>query len=60
MALNVGREMTALRKMTIVEFRQKYPEAFGENTTSRHKQFLIRRILWRMQANPEGASCDRR
>ena len=59
MALNVGREITALNKMTVLDLRRKYAEVFGENTTSRHKQFLIRRILWRMQANQEGGLSER-
>lgn len=59
MALNVGREMTALQKLTVVDLRRRYAEAFGETTTSRHKRFLIRRILWRMQANEEGGLSER-
>jgi hypothetical protein len=59
MALNVGKEITALRRMTVVDLRRRYADAFGETTTSRHKQFLIRRILWRMQANQEGGLSDR-
>jgi hypothetical protein len=59
MALNVGREITALKKMTVVDLRRKYAEVFGESTTSRHRQFLIRRILWRMQANQEGDLSER-
>jgi len=59
MALNVGREITALKRMTVADLRRKYAEVFGESTTSRHRQFLIRRILWRMQANQEGDLSDR-
>lgn len=54
MALRIGRETAALGKMTVAELRIRYVEVFGGSTTSRHKQFLIRRILWRMQANEEG------
>jgi hypothetical protein len=59
MALNVGREISTLNKTTVVDLRRKYAEVFGENTTSRHKQFLISRILWRMQANQEGGLSER-
>jgi hypothetical protein len=59
MALNVGREVTALKKMTVPDLRRKYAEAFGESTTSRHKEFLIRRIIWRLQANQEGHLSER-
>ena len=52
--LNVGRELAVMQNMTIGELREKYEEVFGEKTHSRHKQFLVRRIIWRMQANVYG------
>ncbi len=54
MAPSIGKETAHLKRMTVADLRQRYAEVFGENTTSRHKQFLIRRILWRLQANQEG------
>ncbi len=59
MALSIGKETAALKRMTVANLRQRYAEVFGENTTSRHKQFLIRRILWRLQANQEGDLSER-
>ena len=59
MALNISKEITALERMTLPDLRRKYAEAFGESTTSRHKPFLIRRIIWRMQANEEGGLSER-
>ena len=59
MALRIGRETAALGKMTVAGLRIRYAEVFGESTTSRHKQFLIRRILWRLQANEEGGLSER-
>ena len=59
MALNVGKEITALQRMTVPDLRRRYAETFGEGTTSRHKQFLIRRIIWRLQANQEGGLSER-
>jgi hypothetical protein len=59
MALNIGKEITALKRMTVPDLRRKYAEAFGESTTSRHKEFLIRRIIWRLQANQEGDLSER-
>lgn len=59
MALNVGKEITALKRMTVPALRRKYAEAFGEGTRSRHKEFLIRRIVWRLQANEEGGLSER-
>jgi len=59
MALNVAKEIAALKRMTVADLQRKYAEAFGESTTSRHKQFLIRRIIWRLQANQEGDLSER-
>ena len=53
-ALNVGRLMSELDRMTVTELRRRYAEVFGEQTRSHHKDYLIRRIAWRMQANAEG------
>ncbi len=59
MALNIGKEITALKRMTVPELRRKYTQVFGEDTTSRHKEYLIRRIVWRLQVNQEGGLSER-
>ena len=37
----------------------KYAEVCGEPGRSRNKQWLIKRIAWRMQANLEGGLSER-
>ncbi len=59
MALNIGKEIAALKRMTVPELRRKYAQVFGEDTTSRHKEYLIRRIVWRLQVNQEGGLSER-
>jgi len=59
MALNVAKEVAAMRMMTVPELRRKYVKVFGEECRSRHKRFLIKRIIWRMQANAEGDLTER-
>ncbi len=49
----------ALRHMTVGRLKQKYVEVFGEASRSNHKQFLFRRIAWRIQANAEGGISER-
>ena len=49
----------ALRHMTVGKLKQKYGEVFGEASRSNHKQFLFRRIAWRMQANAWGGLSER-
>ena len=46
MSLNIGKEIAAMKAMTVPALRDRFAEVFGEGTTSRHKEFLIRRIAW--------------
>lgn len=59
MELNVGKEVAALRRMTVNELQAKYADVFGEATNARHKEWLVRRIIWRMQALAEGDISER-
>ena len=59
MKLNLKKELAALERMTVGELQQRYVEVFGEQVRSRHKQYLIRRIAWRLQANSEGGLSER-
>ncbi|MCP4593915.1 MAG: DUF2924 domain-containing protein [bacterium] len=59
MALNVGKEIAALRRMAIRELRAKHVEVFGEETRSHHKEYLVKRIAWRIQAQAEGGLSER-
>jgi len=57
--LNVVKEVAAMERMTVDQLRAKYAEVFGERTNGRHKEWLIKRIAWRMQANAEGNLSER-
>ncbi len=59
MSLNVEKELDALRRMTVGELRARYAEVFGEPTNGRHKDWLVKRIIWRMQAVSEGDLTER-
>jgi hypothetical protein len=59
MTMNVGKEVAALKRMTVGDLRRKYAETFGEATNARHKEWLVRRIAWRLQALAEGDISDR-
>src|SRR5690242_5179539 len=45
--------------MTVSQMREKYIEVFGEESRSNHKQFLFRRIAWRIQALAEDGLSER-
>jgi hypothetical protein len=57
--MNVGKEIAVLKHMTVAELRAKYAEVFGEKTRSRHKDFLVKRIAWRLQSLAEGDLSER-
>ena len=59
MSLNVDKEIAALKRMTTGQLREKYAAVFGEPTNGRNKTWLVRRIIWRMQANVEGGLSER-
>ncbi len=55
----LGREIDGLRQQSVGQLRVKYREVFGPESRSNHKQFLVRRIAWRVQANAEGELSER-
>jgi hypothetical protein len=59
MGLDVTKEVVALRRMTVPDLRRRYAEVFGEQTRCRHKEYLWRRIIWRLQAIEEGDLSER-
>ena len=59
MPLDVAQELTTLRGLTIGELRHKYAELFGEPTRTGNKVWLVRRLIWRLQALAEGDLSER-
>src|SRR5581483_10744994 len=53
------QQIEALRHMTTGQLKAKYHEVFREVSRSNHKQFLFRRIAWRIQADAWGGLSDR-
>ena len=48
-----------LPKSKVAALKKRYRELFGEESKSSNKQFLFRRIAWRLQANAEGDLSER-
>lgn len=59
MAFNIDKELKILHRMPPKRLREKYLDVFGEETRTGNKDFLIKRIAWRMQANREGGLSER-
>jgi Protein of unknown function (DUF2924) len=56
---NVIAAMDELQDFKIPALKKRYRELFGEESKSANKQFLFRRIAWRLQANAEGDLSER-
>jgi Protein of unknown function (DUF2924) len=52
-------EIEALRHMTVGQLKDRYRDVFGESSRSNHKQFLFRRVAWRIQSNAYGGLSER-
>lgn len=54
MKFNVAKEVARLQKMTCGELREQFAKVTGETTNAKNRKWLVRRIVWRMQANVDG------
>lgn len=59
MQLIVSREVDKMKRMTARELKERYLEVFGEVSRSCNKDFLWKRIAWRLQAVAEGGLTER-
>jgi Protein of unknown function (DUF2924) len=55
----VIRSIEEINSLKIPALKQRYRELFGEKSKSSNRQFLFRRICWRLQANAEGDLSER-
>jgi hypothetical protein len=58
--MSIVAEVSALRAMSIGELRGKYYEVFGEESRSRNKEYLFKRVAYRIQERAEGAGLSER
>src|SRR5687768_11080936 len=56
---SIEQTLAALRRMTPAQLRAQYLETFGEPTRSGNKDFLFKRIAWRIQSQAEGGLSER-
>jgi len=56
---DMAAQVSALSDMTVAELREKYEEAFGEPARSRNKDYLRKKVAWRIQELAEGGLSDR-
>lgn len=59
METTVFQQIKELSRMKVGELEERYIEVFGEQTRSFHKDYLRKRIAWRIQALAEGDLSER-
>lgn len=59
MSKAIELEIAALYRMTTSELAERFEELHGHPTHTRHRDYLIRKVAWRMQANAEGDLSER-
>jgi hypothetical protein len=57
--LNIVNEVAALQRLTVGQLRQRFAELFGEATSASNRAWLVKRIVWRLQALAEGDLSER-
>jgi hypothetical protein len=57
--LNIVNEVAALKRLSIGQLRQRFAELFGEATAASNRTWLVKRIIWRLQALAEGDLSER-
>jgi hypothetical protein len=57
--LQLTQKIRELRRLSAGELRTEYARLFGEENRSRNKDYLVRRICWRLQANAHGGITER-
>jgi erythromycin esterase-like protein len=59
MNAQLAQQIAQLRDLTMAELRERYQDLFGDRSRTMNRQFLFRRIAWRMQALAEGDLSER-
>jgi hypothetical protein len=59
MNLNVSKELAALQRLTTPELRARYSQVCGDGTVSNNRPWMVKRIIWRLQAQAQGGLSER-
>ena len=56
---SIPDQLAALQTMTVSQLQTRYQQVFGEQSRSGNRQWLLRRVAWRIQALAEGGLSER-
>ena len=59
MELNIVNEVATPQRLSVVQLRQRFADLFGVATKASNRTWLVKRIVWRMQALAEGDLSER-
>ncbi len=59
MSRHMEQTVAAMGRMTVPQLRAKYLEVFGEPSRSGNRDFLFKRVAWRVQSLAEGGLSER-
>jgi hypothetical protein len=59
MSETIAKQIQELRRMSVSDLRAKYREVFGEGTRSGNKDWMWKRIAWRIQQKAYGGLSER-
>lgn len=57
--MNITKELETLKALGMNDLRARYAKVFGETTRTGNREYLIKRILWRLQSKAEGTLSER-
>jgi hypothetical protein len=57
--VTIAAQIMELKTLTVRQLREKYLEVFGEPTKSGHKDYLFRKIAWKIQEKEYGGLSER-
>ena len=57
--MSMARQLSDLQRLGVKELRGKFAEVFGETTHANNRDWLVKRIAWRLQALAEGGLSER-
>lgn len=56
---SIEQTLAALERMTVTQLRAQHLQVFGEETRACNRDFLIKRLAWRIQSLAEGGLSER-
>lgn len=56
---SIEQTLAALERMTVTQLRAQYLQIFGEATRASNRDFLFKRLAWRIQSLAEGGLSER-